>query len=42
MEGKPVKNIYDYMYRLAEFKTGQRISVEVMRVEEKVILIVDL
>jgi len=42
MEGKPVTNIYDYMYRLAEFKSGQVISVEVLRDEEKVILIVEL
>lgn len=42
MEGKPIQNIYDYMYRLAEFKAGQRISVDVMRDGEKVILIVDL
>lgn len=42
MEGKPIQNIYDYMYRLAEFKAGQRISVDVMRNGKKVILIVDL
>lgn len=42
MEGKTVDNIYDYMYRLAEFKAGQRISVDVMRNDKKVILIVDL
>lgn len=42
MEGKPVSDIYDYMYRLAEFHPGQRISVEVRRNGEKVILIVEL
>jgi aminopeptidase YwaD len=42
MEGKTVNNIYDYMYRLNEFKQGQRISVEVMRNNEKIILIVEL
>jgi len=42
LEGKPVTNIYDYMYRLAEFKSGQVISVEVMRNDEKLILIVEL
>lgn len=42
MEGKTVDNIYDYMYRLAEFKAGQRISVDVMRNGKKIILIVDL
>ena len=42
MEGKSVNDIYDYMNRLADFKPGQRISVDVMRGNEKVILIVDL
>ncbi len=42
MEGKSVNDIYDYMNRLADFKPGQRISVDVMRGSEKVILIVDL
>ena len=42
LEGKPVTNIYDYMYRLAEFKNGQVISVEVLRNGEKLILIVEL
>jgi membrane-associated protease RseP (regulator of RpoE activity) len=42
MEGKSVNDIYEYMSRLREFKKGQRISVDVMRGEEKLILIVDL
>lgn len=42
MEGKAVNDIYDYMYRLAEFKVGQRISVDVKRGEKTVILIVEL
>ena len=42
MEGKSVKDIYDYMYRLGEFKSGQRISVDVLRGEKTVILIVEL
>jgi hypothetical protein len=42
MEGKPVKDIYEYMNRLSEFQPGQRISVEVMRKNKKVILIVEL
>ena len=42
MDGKEVTNIYDYMYRLNEFEPGQRISVEVLRKDEKMILIVDL
>jgi hypothetical protein len=42
IEGKPVKNIYDYMGRLNEFKKGQRISLDVLRDGQKIILIVDL
>ena len=42
MEGKPVKDIYEYMNRLSDFKVGQRISIEVLRGEEKIILIVEL
>ena len=42
MDGRPVNDIYEYMHRLNEFRPGQRISVEVMRNDEKVILIVEL
>ncbi len=42
MDGKPVKDVYEYMHRLSEFQVGQRISVEVLRGEEHVILIVEL
>lgn len=42
MEGKPVNDIYEYMARLADFRSGQRISVDVMRNDEKVVLIVEL
>jgi aminopeptidase YwaD len=42
LDGKPVHDIYEYMARLKEFKKGQRISVEVMRGDEKMILIVEL
>ena len=42
LDGKEVKDIYDYMNRLSGFKPGQRINVDVMRGEKKVILIVDL
>jgi S1-C subfamily serine protease len=42
MEGKAVKDIYDYMYRLGDFKVGQRISVDVKRGDEIVVLIVEL
>jgi len=42
LEGRAVKNVYDYMGRMAEVKLGQRITVEVLRGDEKVILIVQL
>jgi aminopeptidase YwaD len=42
IEGKEVNNIYDYMYRLKEFRPGDRISVEIKRNEKKQILIVQL
>jgi S1-C subfamily serine protease len=42
MDGKPVKNIYDYMYRLEECKPGQRINVDVLRNGKNITLIVDL
>ncbi|MBN1446837.1 MAG: M20/M25/M40 family metallo-hydrolase [Bacteroidetes bacterium] len=42
IEGRPVNDIYEYMNRLSDFTPGQRISVEVLRGEEKVVLIVEL
>ena len=42
MDGKPVKNIYDYMYRLEECKQGQRINVDVLRNGKNITLVVDL
>jgi hypothetical protein len=42
LEGRSVKNVYDYMGRMADVKPGDRISVEVMRGDEKLILIVQL
>ena len=42
MDGKPVGDIYEYMARLKEFKKGQRISVDIMRGDEKIVLIVEL
>lgn len=42
IDGKAITNIYDYMYRLATFSKGQRITVEVLRNEEKKLLIIEL
>lgn len=42
INGKVVKNIYDYMYRLEKLKQGQTITVEVMRDNEKKVLLIQL
>jgi Zn-dependent M28 family amino/carboxypeptidase len=42
IEGKPVNDIYEYMHRLGELRTGERISVEILRNGQKEILIVEL
>jgi len=40
IEGQPVTNIYDYMARLGKLKPGQVASVEIVRNEKRMILIV--
>lgn len=40
MEGESIMNIYDYMSRMGKVKSGQSVSVEVMRGEEILTLIV--
>ncbi len=42
INGKAVKNIYDYMNRLKKLEPGQIITVDVMRSEEKKVLIIQL
>jgi len=42
IDGGTIKNIYDYMERMADVKPGQRITVEVLRQDQKLILIVQL
>jgi aminopeptidase YwaD len=42
INGKSVNNIQDYMFRLNQLKHGQTISVEVLRYDKKVILIIQL
>lgn len=42
INGKPVNNIQDYMFRLNQLKHGETISVEVMRDSQKVVLIIQL
>jgi aminopeptidase YwaD len=42
IEGKPVTNIYDYMARLSKLIPGQVATVEVIRNDKKIVLIVQL
>lgn len=42
MDGMPVHDIYEYMNRLKKLQPGQRISVDVLRNNEKVVLIIQL
>jgi aminopeptidase YwaD len=42
IEGKPVNNIQDYMFRMGQLKHGQTISVEVLRNDKKVVLLIQL
>lgn len=42
IDGKKVGNIYDYMNRLQTLKAGQRVSVDVIRNNEKTVLIIEL
>lgn len=42
IDGLPVKNIYDYMYRLGKLSRNQIISVEVMRNGAKEVLLIQL
>ena len=42
INGKPVNNIQDYMFRLNQLKRGETISVEVLRRNEKVVLVIQL
>jgi serine protease DegS len=42
LDGMEVTNIYDYMSRLKKLKPGQRITVDIMRDGQKLVLIADL
>jgi len=42
IDGKKVGNIYDYMNRLQSLEAGQTISVDIIRDEQKVVLLVQL
>jgi aminopeptidase YwaD len=42
INGKPVNNIQDYMFRMGQLKQGQTISVEVLRNDKKEVLLIQL
>jgi S1-C subfamily serine protease len=42
INGLPVNNIEDYMFRMSQLKHGQTISVEVLRGEKKEVLLIQL
>jgi len=42
INGMPVKNIYEYMDRLGKFIPGDRITLEILRLDNKMTLIVQL
>ena len=42
INGKPVNNIQDYMYRMGQLKQGETINVEVMRDGKKEVLLIQL
>lgn len=42
IDGKKVGNIYDYMNRLQSMEAGQRISVDIIRDEKEMVLIIQL
>jgi S1-C subfamily serine protease len=42
INGKDVRNIYDYMSRLADLKTGQKVKVTINRDDDEMELILEL
>lgn len=42
IEGKPVNNIEDYMFRMSQVKKGQTINVEVLRNDKRIGLLIQL
>jgi hypothetical protein len=42
INGRPVNNIQDYMFRMGQLKHGETISVEVLRNDKKVVLVIQL
>lgn len=42
INGKTINNIQDYMFRMGQLKHGQTISVEILRGDKKVVLLIQL
>jgi len=42
IDGKEVTNIYDYMNRMGSYSAGQQITVDVLRGDKKVVLLIQL
>jgi len=42
IDDKPVNNIGDYMFRMSQLKTGQKINIEVLRNNKKEVLLIQL
>lgn len=42
IDGKPIKNIYDYMHRLNTLEKGKTASVDVLREGQSIILLIHL
>lgn len=42
INGKSISNIYDYMSRMAQFKQGQTITVDILRGSDKLTLLIQL
>ncbi|MBN2862847.1 MAG: PDZ domain-containing protein, partial [Bacteroidales bacterium] len=42
INGKSINNIQDYMFRMGQLEHGQTINVEIIREDEKIILLIQL
>ena len=42
IDGKEIRNIYDYMARLADLKPGQKVKVTIIRSDDNMDLILEL
>jgi len=42
IDGNPIENIYEYMFRLAKYSPGDRINVDIRRNNEIIVFLIDL